>query len=226
MKTTSVLNASTIRSFKPRLFDGLSVYELVDAVKERYQFRGFPTEEKLQTQPQLPTSFLYGKVSRQDRIIVIDQLLVTYLDRATSIGVNTKSSTDDADFFLDDLMAWAKKRYPSIDFATTSSNFYHSQLEVVFDKPLSNAFKQTQKLGQTITKLLRRSGYERCADFEVAGFSMHIDNSKGLVPVLPAFSIERRVGAPYEENKYFSQAPLGTKDHESVLEELEQILAV
>ena len=38
------------------------------------------------------------------------------------------------------------------------------------------------------------------------------------------FTLERRAGAPYKENKFFSLAPLQTADNIKVLQKLEQEL--
>jgi len=56
---------------------------------------------------------------------------------------------------------------------------------------------------------------------------MHFDigTRSPLTPTPAAFTCERDGrGARYEENKYFSQAPLRTGDHKAVLTELEKIL--
>jgi hypothetical protein len=37
------------------------------------------------------------------------------------------------------------------------------------------------------------------------------------------FLIERRVGSPYEANRYFCSAPMHTNDHTRVLEEIEAV---
>jgi hypothetical protein len=40
----------------------------------------------------------------------------------------------------------------------------------------------------------------------------------------PQFTLERRVGKPWSENLYFSQAPLSTSKHQGVLDEIEKVL--
>jgi hypothetical protein len=39
----------------------------------------------------------------------------------------------------------------------------------------------------------------------------------------PAFSIERKAGAPFNENRFWSKSPFTTADHTNALEELERI---
>jgi hypothetical protein len=53
---------------------------------------------------------------------------------------------------------------------------------------------------------------------------MNLDPSK--LPLLLDFRVERRVGAPYDQNVYYSGAPLRTADHVAVLEEFERAMQV
>jgi hypothetical protein len=225
MKHLSVLLASAIRSYKPRLFDAQSPYVLTEAVKDKYQFKTAPSVEQLTQNSNGPFNFVYGKFDFKGRTIIIEQLLVTYVGiLATSIGASTKTHTDDSDAFLDDLSEWMHKEY-GVDTETAYPNYYHSVVEAVLDRPLGSCFPQLQSLSNILASKVEGYGYKCPSPFELSGFSMHFDTaSQTQPPYLSAFSIERRDGSPYSANKYFSRAPLRTKDHKDVLAILEETL--
>ncbi len=223
MRSVIPLRAASFRALKPRLFDSVIPLELVEALKERYQFRQVPT---LQQPSFAGASFSLGKVRRRGRsIIVIEELTVTYLGtHATIVGASTRTSTADADYFLRDLADWIGGKY-GLDKREILPPAYQSQLEVVFGAPISRHFERLSEVGQAVTKFVTGYGLKDCPRFEFGGFWMHFDTSK--VPPSPTpvrFSLERRVGAAYGENKYFSEAPLRSEDHRRVLELVEAAL--
>jgi hypothetical protein len=220
MKNHTVLSASVIRSFKPRLLDPV-VSEFQGAIKRRYHFDVGP---QVNQQVGLMAGFQSGRFSRKGRSIPIDQLNITYIDaRVTSIGVLTKRSTDDGVAFLDDLMSWAKRKY-HVDATETFPTFYHSQLEVVFDVPLNQGFPNLKSLGQTVQHHLSKYGIDS-PEYEPASIIMFIDTLNKQPPAPTPFAIERRVGSQFSDNKFFSQAPLTTADHLVVLKQFENSLS-
>lgn len=225
MKIIAVLSAATIRSLKPRLFDGVSYHLLAEAISQRYQFRAAPSPEQL-SQPTLSVTFVHGVFNHANRTIVIDQLSITnLLNRVTSIGASSKTSTDFVDSFLEDLLTWIATEH-RLDTSNLLPVSYQTQLDVEVEKPISEKFRALGALGIAITNLLKSHRLELATGYELAGFSMQVDQTKVRdIPFPTAFLIERRVGVPYQENRYFSQAPLKTKDHEAVLGQLEQILS-
>jgi hypothetical protein len=220
MKSITVLRAASFRSLGPRLLDPVILAELIEAVKARYNFRQVPTVAEASEKP---ANFGYGEIKRGDSQIVIEQLLVSYMGSVTSVGASTRTSTDDADFFLDDALRWISERY-HLDITPVLAPAYHSSLEIVFNESLSRRFQELRPIGQQITNLVKSYGQQKCPDFELEGLSMHFEIDPTLLPSPLPFSVQRRAGSRYVENKYFSQAPLRTKDHRLVLEEFEKLL--
>jgi|SRR5208283_5537810 len=89
-------------------------------------------------------------------------------------------------------------------------------------RPIGHAFEQVRQIGEAITNLVEGYGLKTCPEFEVISFAMHFDTNEPTLgkPVPTPFAVERRVGSPYEENKFLPQAPLKTSDHKAVLERL------
>jgi hypothetical protein len=217
----TVLTASTLRSYKPRLFDTASPFGLLEAVKEKYEFKSAPTLEYVAANAQGPFNFLYGKFPHEGRTIIIEQFLVTYVGvAATTIGATTKTNTNDSDAFLNDLETLAKME--KVDTSTVAPDYHHSILEVTFSRSVSGYFGQLQGTIEKLTQRVRAAGFD-VSNFEVSGFSLQTDISQQRRHIIGAFSIERRAGVPFSENKYFSQAPLRTAEHEELLRELESL---
>jgi hypothetical protein len=225
MKNFTILMAASVRGFKPNLFDAHSPSVLLDAVKEEYHFRIAPTIEQLAQAPAGPFNFLYGRFKHGGRTIVVEQLLITYVGiTATSVGATTKIGTSESSLFLDHLVNYMRKEF-GVDTTSRFPNYYHSTVEVEFGRPLSSHFDKFRGLGDLIASKVHGYEYRECP-YELSGFSMHFDTSAQKPPYLGPFTVERRVGVPYTDNKYFSQAPLSTKDHENVLSVLETLFAL
>jgi hypothetical protein len=224
MKSFTILRAAAFRGLKPQLFETVAPLELIEGIKRKYEFLKFPTLERAND----PFDFHVGKLKHNGRVLKIDQLVVSYIGtEATSIGAASRTSSNDADVFLDDLIDWLAKEF-ELDVNTRFSSAYHSQAEFVFSEKaqLSDHFKELSELGKGITNIIRGYGSTKCPEFELNTLAMHFDLSDTTLPkpIATPFSFERRVGTSYGENKYFSQAPLKTQDHKAVLEQLEKIL--
>jgi hypothetical protein len=221
MREFSVIRASAFRALRPFLFDKLVVLELVTDIKEKYGFLRAPDGSANQ-----PVAFQAGKFQHNSKSISIEELFATYVGNSlTSLGAMVRTSTNDADAFLDDLKKWVGEKY-SLDTTETKARAYFSQVEFVVDEPLNTYFPKVQQIANLIVGCVKGYGLTDCPPFEFGGFSIHYDavTYDSVKPSPQPFAIERRVQSPYGENKYFSQAPLSTDDHRMVLEKLETIL--
>lgn len=225
MKKTATFRAAASRFLKSGPLKPYSPVELVEALIERYNFNEVPPAHQLaQVQPIYPERFVYGKMEIEDRILRVEEFLVTHVDPKTILmSATTRSSTDDSDLFLDDFLKWAQTKL-SFEVSPAAPAVYQSQLEVVLERPFGQGFEEFRALGNAITELIRGYGFADCPVFEMSGFTMHFDDSDTHDPISRAFVLERRSGVPYSEERYFSQAPLRTSDHERILSEFERII--
>jgi hypothetical protein len=221
MKSFNVIRAAAFRALKPGLFAKLVPLELATAVKEEYSFIKAPSDTNQ------PIEFQAGKLKYNGRIISIEQFVVTYVgNKATSLGVTTRTSSDDGEAFLDRLIDWAAERY-QIDPKEVLPRAFFSQVEFVLPRSLSERFLEFKEISDAITAFVQNYGLkEHVAAYELTGFSINLDavTHGDLRPMPQPFAVERRDAVPFDQNKYFSQAPLRTKDHRSVLERLERLL--
>jgi len=225
MKSVIVRQALVTRTLRPRLFDAVSSYELVDAVQRRYQFRQVPTVQDIFSgaSANQPSNFIFGKIERDGKHENIEHITLTYYGNwGTTIAVATKTNTEIGEYVLEDLERWAAKEY-NINTTPLVATTYHSQLHVEFDRDLNERFKALKPIGEIISQRLRTYGFAEYPDFEPIGFSMHIDPTKPA-RYAAAFSVERLASTPFESNLYVAQAPLKTTDHVEVLQALEALL--
>ena len=150
--------------------------------------------------------------------MTIDKLTVY----TNGVAVDTHSSTDDCQAILDDFLnvfreAFGANTEPYRHFFVSQVVFHsnvklciiHPILQLIADKVASATERD---MGQPIP-------------FEASSISVGSDTSKVNIRVGP-FTIERRIHVPFSENMYFSSAPLQTKAHLSLLQDVESALAV
>jgi hypothetical protein len=227
MKTNFVLRAQSVMSLKPNVFANVPVFDLVDAVKERYSFREVPSTQSLLNPPSnQPATFIHGRLPSKRTVTVENLQVLNYAPHSTVVSAISRKSTDEADVFLNDMADFVGKEF-HIDTKPISPTTYQSQLEVILNSSVKERFDFLQQLGQSITNLLKTYGFSAAPLYEPTGFSMHFDATKPTEPVTLAtvFTVERRAQMPFDENKYYSQAPLRTSDHEAVLEHVEKLLS-
>jgi hypothetical protein len=215
------MRAQSLLTLRPRIFDPLSAHALVEQIQEEYHFKQAPTPQDIANAA--PSNFVFGKVRRGDEEIAVEGMSVTNFGTfATVVAAWTRTSTEDADFFLNSISAWMTRRH-QIDLTPTMPTNYFSQLEVVLEKTFHKRLAGLQQFGMAIGSLLRGYGFDKYPDFEPSGFSLNYDGTKPD-RYAGAFSLERRAATSYESNKYFTQAPLKTNDHIAILEQIERWL--
>lgn len=227
MKITAVARAQSIYALPASVFATVPVFDLVDGLKARYGFRHTPPGQELINPPaNQPANFLWGKCELAARVVTIESLQVqNYAGLATTVSVTTRTSTDDSDLVLADLAKWVAENF-SVNARQVFPTNYVSQLEFLSERSLAEQLKVLKPLAGFITKLVRGYGFTACPDYEPSAVYLFFDNSKLTNPPTFAgsFLVDRRAGAPYEENRYYSQAPLKTHDHIAALGELEKAL--
>lgn len=228
MKLISIVLGQAVRLFKAtNPIGGTYLPNVAAAFRERYGFMEVHSKVA-EYDATKGITFGHGKFkvrtteSTERRVaeeIVIDSFQV-FND---GLVVNTRALVEDADLFLDDVIAWftGSFGYNILDDPPTQRT-YASHVEVTFQGSLVPLFNKIGILNKRITTALTRYG-KVPPSYEVSGFSLHCDTTKLLSPIPSAFTFERRAQHSYTSNLYFSSAPLKTSDHLKVLEELEKL---
>jgi hypothetical protein len=227
MKVTAIARAQATYALPPNIFSTIPVFDLVDALKAKYNFRHSPTgPELLNAVANQPATFLWGKREIEGRTVTVESLQVqNFAGFATTVTVVTRTSTDDCEAVLEDLAEWVRTNFSVSTKPSYPTNFV-SQLECVLDGSLAKRLDFFNPIGDRITAYAKSYGFTACPPYEATAAYLYFDNSKLTNPptLTLAFSIDRRAGVPFEENKYFAQAPLKTRDHIALLRELEKLL--
>ena len=190
--------------------------QIVEALVERCQFQKFPKEYG-ELDQQKGIDFLGGRWSG----VNVDRLTI-YLN---GILIDTSASTSDSERILEEVLLWATSEFGvAYRPGMIKRKIYVSNLTFTSDVPLLGGLSPAlSKLSSRIAKTVKAT-VGQAAVYEPHGISIQQDHPPMGVPVSP-FTIHRRLETPFSENKYFSEAPLPTDVHISLLEQFEADLS-
>ncbi len=189
--------------------------DIVAALVERYGFLKFP--QKIEDFDEVKgIEFVGGKVGKY----VIEKLMLFN----SGIYIDTQSSTDVSEAIWHEMMDWAVGKF-GLTFrpemvtraAYVSNVTFHSDVPMLAVNPvLDNIAKRvSDEVAENFKQVL---------EFEPASVALSFDSLSTKFGVA-GFSLQRREGVAFWENKYFSGAPLKTSVHWELLEEWERALA-
>jgi len=137
------------------------------------------------------------------------------------IALDTASSTEQSEEILEEALTWCASTlglYFRPEMVRRKA--YVSQVTFYSDAPLLFVNPVLKELSEEIGKIV--SGNLKLESvYEPSGIVLSLDPETQRVPSSP-FSIERRQGIAFSEDKYFSVAPLPTDIHLGMLEEYER----
>jgi hypothetical protein len=188
---------------------GRNILPALSSVLERYSFAKPPTPESVTGTP-LKVVFELGAFTNPDGIPIAVNLTL----HDDGLVAETRSSTDDADLFLEDLLSWAAEKYQLLKYTELEvKKIYSSEVLVKFQKPVDvfnekfSGFADAIKLGPNQEPI------------ELAALIFGSDPARGRQMLL---RIEREIDTPFGENRYYSYAPIKTSEHLKLLELFEQ----
>jgi hypothetical protein len=188
--------------------------EIASALVNRFNFQVFPQKPE-DFNEQAGITFTDGKIPEG----TIDRLQIF----SHGVVVDTRISTDVSVKLLHETLLWAKDslhlRYEERMIKRVA---YVSQLTFQSDLKLDKLNPILEKASSYIDSRLA-AGLKQTLKYETTGFVLNLDQSTTkLTP--SSFTLERRIDIPFQDNKYFSTAPLQTQDHVLLLQELEKAL--
>jgi hypothetical protein len=196
------------------------IQDIITAIQARYQFSMVSqlTSQHLQGAP-IPLQagrFLIG-----DKVHRISQLMVLQQG-----DIVTAEDTDIGDAILDDLLQFLDQSFGGDLVAQVDKRLYVTGLVVEFSKSFEGRNKFLRD-AEKITKMpFTKMVFSTERNFPAPGpeAAALLSSDPLLQMELTEFSIERRAGEPFSANRYFSIAPLRTKDHIAALEKIEALL--
>jgi hypothetical protein len=170
--------------------------------------------------PESALTFEAGDFKNRDGISVVVKLRI-YSD---GFVAETWSLTRDSDDFLEDLMRWLQAEHGlSLPRDRRPRKLFLSQLTVTTDKRLSTINPALIALADELSSKLDQLDIKN-PGFNLGSIGLWSNNpiEKGAIA---QFRFENKAGTLPAEKRYFTQAPLTTEAHLSILESFEKILA-
>jgi hypothetical protein len=169
----------------------------------------------------MPITMQNGTFSIEDRKIAIVRMDIAF--DLGGLAVQT-GSTEDGDLIIDDVVISLEGALGFRNINAFARRNYTSNVIVRFEKSLSEIVSFLGELCKIISPIMRGAlEVEQEVDVERLAFSfdpLQLPAGKIEAGANASFVLERRVNAPYKENRYFSSAPLRTADHVRVLEQI------
>jgi len=213
VKLLSVPLARTLWTFdineaNPR---GKNIFaDLVPALVETFEFKKYP---------QLGDDFSKGMVLELGNFTTAkgDDIQIKLTIWSDGAAADSLSNTSDTDEFLAVVAELLPQYEYAFDPEMIRRKSHRSQVFVKCDKPIHLL---NPRLDQFCAKLSEESFGNPV--FRLGSIEFWPDQT-GLHERVARFSFERKVGVPFAENRYFSEAGLSTDKHLELLNELEMI---
>lgn len=197
---------------RPR--EGVALQQMFNAVQSVFHFAEIPSKLP---QPNRGYEFSEGHLNVQDGSPIAVTKLSVFND---GINIQVNTDTEKAERALQaalGLFGSLGLREP----ITPPLHYYLSNIVADFDRSLDSF---------VANPILKAVAAAVPADGSAHVYSLRINFDPSampgrLAPINPTnFLIERRIGVPYELNRYFSQANMSTESHLSLLEKIEKTL--
>jgi hypothetical protein len=147
-----------------------------------------------------------------------DAIQVAFALYSDGVAADTYSSTDASEEFLNEVARLFIEMGYVFDPSMIRKKIYLSQLFLSCDKPLTGL---NPKLIDFAKRISETTGLG--IPYATSAIEFWPDQSRVFKPA--NFGLQKRAGDDPEDNRYWSQAPLQTRDHLKLLDELEAILA-
>jgi hypothetical protein len=190
--------------------------EVTAKLVERYGFMKYPTGADAFDETK-GIEFNAGRAGKQ----VIDKLMIL----SSGVYLDTPIDTTTSEALWFEMMEWAVNEF-GVTFspemvtrcAYVSNVTFHSDAPILAVNPIMS------EIGKVVAAQVE-SSFKLSLDYEPAAVSITFDQlATKLGPA--AFTVQRREGVPFGENKYFSTAPLKTEIHLDLLERWERAVKV
>jgi len=217
MEITAVLLARIVAFIEVQELNpkGKAYYpDIAAALIKKFNFQVYPTKPEDFDETK-GVRFANGKFADG----TLDQVQIF----SHGLMLDTRLSTDVSEKLLYDTLVWAKSELGlHFDERMIKRRGYGSQLTFESEMKMSKLNPAVGNISEAISSKLSASMGQAVA-YEPIGLLFNLDQS--VTKLMPGvFSIERRAEVPFSDKKYFSNAPLETKDHIEILKAFETYL--
>jgi len=185
--------------------------DIAAALVKRFNFQVYPTKPE-DFDESKGVQFAEGKFAEG----TIDRMQIF----THGLMVDTRLSTDVSEKLLYDTLHWTKSELGlHFDERMIKRKGYGSQLTFESEMKMSQLNPEVGRISEAISSKLT-AAMGQTVTYEPTALLFNLDQSQSkLMPGV--FSIERRADIPFSDKKYFSNAPLATRDHIELLKAFE-----
>jgi len=196
--------------------------DIVQAIRAAYQFQNFPLFP-----PNIPPAmmailnFRNGRFADNDVTFGISQLVMS--PKGDSVA---STNTDQADLALEHLLDLMDAKFGYRLRQSSKTKIYWSHVVFEFDRGAEECARKIMSVEQIVTERVAKSKPFRFKGVLFGSSTSQVPPNSDPIDILDAqdFVIERRADVPFEQNRYFSSAPLSTAAHLEALREIEDAL--
>jgi hypothetical protein len=197
---------------------GKSIFpELLVWLGEKYHFQTFPKSLADLDKEKKGYIFTAGEFQTNE-----DSVTVNLSIFGDGVVAETWASTEKSDLFLEEILRSAASKFGLIVFPDTiRKKQYISEVVVRLDHHLGNFNAKVAQFCEMLNGIFSR---HHLSPFEMTGLVFGLDTSDTSYKP-PGLIIERKLGVPFSDNRFWSKSPFTTKDHIFALGEFEKLLA-
>ena len=186
--------------------------EFVEEVVKRYKFQKFPKKSEDWDEVK-GVVFEDGKIGNK----VIQKFTIFN----TVLVLETRSDTSDSKQLLEEMLTWGAAKFGlNYNQGDLKRFAYVSDVTFYSDVPiLGAASRPIQELAEKTSAAIADI-WQEPIEYQPAHLAVAFDPLTRKNPIAP-FMITRRAEHKFSDNKYFSEAPLPTRTHITLLEEFE-----
>ncbi len=193
--------------------EGMNGPEAITKIQQRYEFLKAP-DPAMTREDAIKTGYKFGtgQIPENRKKSIITEFAI-YNDGIVADAKNSEI----AEAFLRDIIHFMQSEFEFREFTTEPKTHFWNQLVVEFEKPLGRLFPSLGRISGAISRHLGDD-----VSLNLARFDLQTEMPVADGGPAPKFILERRVGIPFKNERYHSSAPIRTKDHVAVLEEIER----
>jgi len=191
------------------------------AIAARYGFTRTPTITTREDMANNGLVFGLGHFQIGDDIISITDFAI-YNDGIVAMAQKTEWS----EAFLEDIFSWVKEVFGFRELSAPVRRMLSSTIVVDFERPLSRVLWGYEALAQIISsRTITIMSDQKPMQFSRMDFEIDRRMLDSGQVALPKFILERRPNATFDQERWFSVAPMSTAAHIEVLSEIEKMAA-
>jgi hypothetical protein len=211
MKLLAVRLARAIWAIPPYFLNprGLFMRPVFEGLKGRYSFHRTPLDVQLGPPPRDGQKFEDGAFATKEGTVLITSMTLLEF----GIVVDTRSSTADADAFLEDAISWASMTYGTSSYeGLPIKRHYVSELNIRFEKVPQIINPKLSPFAELASSILGAT-----SDI----ISVQFGSDPTTITKQEQFRLDRETQTPHGENRFYSMATTTTENHLKLLETLE-----